>query len=105
MTGANVSPPDADNQVPRSAFIALGLAAFGSGMSMRVADPMLVRLSSEFSVTVGTVSAVITAFSVAYGIAQLLFGPLGDRYGKYFVIALGCLFCSLTTLLCATCSR
>ena len=101
MTGADVSPPGTDNQVPRSAFIALGLASFGSGMSMRVADPMLVRLSSEFSVSVGTVSAVITAFSVAYGIAQLLFGPLGDRYGKYFVIAFGCLFCSVTTLLCA----
>lgn len=101
MTIAEVSASEINKQVPRSAFIALGLAAFGSGMSMRVADPMLVRLSSEFSVTVGTVSAVITVFSVAYGIAQLLFGPLGDRYGKYFVIAFGCLFCSLTTLLCA----
>ena len=101
MTISEVSASEINKQVPRSAFIALGLAAFGSGMSMRVADPMLVRLSSEFSVTVGTVSAVITVFSVAYGIAQLLFGPLGDRYGKYFVIAFGCLFCSLTTLLCA----
>lgn len=98
---ADVSPLGTASQVPRTAFIALGLAAFGSGMSMRVADPMLVRLSSEFSVTVGTVSAVITAFSVAYGIAQLLFGPLGDRYGKYAVISFACLFCSITTLLCA----
>jgi MFS family permease len=69
--------------VPRSAFIALGLAAFGSGMSMRVADPMLVRLSADFSVGIGAASAVITVFSIAYGFAQLLFGPLGDRYGKY----------------------
>lgn len=101
MTISEVSASEINKHVPRSAFIALGLAAFGSGMSMRVADPMLVRLSSEFSVTVGTVSAVITVFSVAYGIAQLLFGPLGDRYGKYFVIAFGCLLCSVTTLLCA----
>jgi len=101
VTSAVLSSSEPSIQVPRSAFFALALAAFGSGMSMRVADSMLVRLSSEFAVTVGTVSAVITAFSVAYGIAQLLFGPLGDRYGKYLVIALGCLFCSITTLLCA----
>ena len=105
MTINNDPPSHIGAQVPRSAFVALGLAAFGSGMSMRVADPMLVRLSSEFSVSLGTVSAVITAFSVAYGLAQLLFGPLGDRYGKYFVIAVGCLFCSVTTLLCAAASN
>lgn len=101
MTLPDGSYSGASAQVPRSAFVALGLAAFGSGMSMRVADPMLVRLSSEFSVSVGTVSAVITVFSVAYGVAQLLFGPLGDRHGKYAVIAFGCLVCSFTTLLCA----
>lgn len=87
--------------VPRSAFIALGLAAFGSGMSMRVADPMLVRLSADFSVGIGAASAVITVFSIAYGFAQLLFGPLGDRYGKYLVISIGCLLCSLTSAFCA----
>lgn len=91
--------------VPRSAFIALGLAAFGSGMSMRVADPMLVRLSDDFSVGLGAASAVITVFSIAYGVAQLLFGPLGDRYGKYFVISIGCLLCSLTSALCAASPR
>ncbi|MFM7658241.1 MAG: MFS transporter [Burkholderiaceae bacterium] len=87
--------------VPRSAFIALGFAAFGSGMSMRVADPMLVRLSADFSVGLGAASAVITVFSIAYGFAQLLFGPLGDRYGKYLVISIDCLLCSLTSALCA----
>jgi predicted MFS family arabinose efflux permease len=97
----DTSPVSPDLSVPRSAFIALALAAFGSGMSMRVADPMLVRLSTEFSHSIGEVSAVITVFSVAYGLAQLLFGPLGDRYGKYLVIAVACFVCSFTSLLCA----
>jgi predicted MFS family arabinose efflux permease len=94
-------PVSPDLSIPRSAFIALALAAFGSGMSMRVADPMLVRLSADFSHSIGEVSAVITVFSVAYGLAQLLFGPLGDRYGKYLVIAIACFVCSFTSLLCA----
>jgi len=101
MTEGDNLPAAHRLHVPRSAFIALGLAAFGSGMSMRVADPMLVRLSDDFSVGLGAASAVITVFSIAYGVAQLLFGPLGDRYGKYFVISIGCLLCSLTSALCA----
>ncbi|MEY3980163.1 MAG: hypothetical protein RLZZ375_1592 [Pseudomonadota bacterium] len=101
MINPEAPPVSPDLSIPRSAFIALALAAFGSGMSMRVADPMLVKLSTEFSHSIGEVSAVITVFSVAYGLAQLLFGPLGDRYGKYLVIAIACFVCSFTSLLCA----
>jgi len=44
---------------------------------------------------------VITVFAVAYGLAQLLFGPLGDRYGKYRVIAWACAASAGTSLACA----
>ena len=64
------------------AIVALSIAAFGSGMSMRVMDPMLVRLGSDFAIPIGLASWSITVFGVAYGFSQLLFGPLGDRYGK-----------------------
>ena len=69
-------------------------------MSMRIADSMLVRLSSEFGLALGAVSIVITVFGVVYGTAQLMFGPLGDRYGKYRVISLACIVCSRTSGLC-----
>lgn len=64
----------------------IGLAAFCSMASMRVCDPMLVSLAREFSVTTGDASAVIAAFAVAYGVLQLFYGPLGDRFGKVRVI-------------------
>ena len=64
----------------------MGLAAFSSMASMRVCDPMLVALAQEFHVTTGDASAVIAAFAVSYGVLQLIFGPLGDRYGKVRVI-------------------
>ena len=64
----------------------IGLAAFCSMASMRVCDPMLVELSQEFSVTTGDAAAVIAAFAVAYGVLQLVYGPLGDRLGKVHVI-------------------
>ncbi|NHZ93010.1 MFS transporter [Massilia sp. CCM 8733] len=87
--------------IPASAVPLLSLAAFGSGISMRAADPLLPLLSREFGVPLGDASLVITVFSIAYGVAQLGFGPLGDRYGKYLVIALAALASSATALLCA----
>jgi len=87
--------------LPAGAIVGLSLAAFGSGMSLRVMDAMLPRLAAEFQLTLGAAALVITVFAVAYGLAQLLFGPLGDRFGKYRVVALGCMACALTTLSCA----
>ena len=43
---------------------------------------------------------MITAFAVAYGLSQLFFGPVGDRFGKYIVIAWACLACAVSALLC-----
>lgn len=79
----------------------LSLAAFGSGISLRVTDPLLPQLSTEFGVNLGDASLVITVFSVAYGLSQLFFGPLGDRYGKYFIVACAAFACAVTSSLCA----
>ena len=89
------------SQLINRAIVALSVAAFGSGMSMRVMDPMLVRLASDFSIPVGIASWSVTVFGVAYGFSQLLFGPLGDRYGKVKVVAIGSAACSLAALFCA----
>ena len=89
-----------EEAIPRSALVALSIAAFGSGMSMRVMDSLLLRLASDFNVSLGGASFTITVFGVAYGFSQFVFGPLGDRYGKYLVISWACIACSLTALLC-----
>ncbi|EJE50332.1 arabinose efflux permease family protein [Acidovorax sp. CF316] len=73
----------------------IGVAAFASMASMRICDPMLVALSSEFQVTTGDASAVIAAFAVAYGVLQLFYGPLGDRLGKLRVIVSATFACAL----------
>jgi predicted MFS family arabinose efflux permease len=90
----------ARQDIPSNAILALSVGSFGSGMSMRIVDSMLVRLAGDFGVTLGVAAMAITAFGVAYGLSQLLFGPLGDRYGKYLVIAWGCVACAFTALLC-----
>ncbi|OGB20575.1 MAG: transporter [Burkholderiales bacterium RIFCSPLOWO2_02_FULL_57_36] len=87
--------------IPRSAVLLLALAAFASGISLRVTDPLLPRLASEFDVSLGAASYVITVFAIAYGVSQLFFGPLGDRFGKYLVVGWACVACSVTAALCA----
>lgn len=96
--------PDQSHQsepVPRFTIVLLSLAALGSGASLRSTDALLPQLVQEFSISLGSASGVITVFSVAYGFAQLLFGPLGDRFGKYFVIACATAASSLTAAICA----
>jgi predicted MFS family arabinose efflux permease len=104
QANANQTETHAEVVLPRGALLGLSLAAFASGISLRVTDAMLPRLAADFSLTLGQAANVITGFAVAYGFAQLLFGPMGDRFGKYRIIAWGCIACAFTTASCALAS-
>jgi predicted MFS family arabinose efflux permease len=82
-------------QAEKSSLRVMGLAGFASMASMRLCDPMLVALGQEFQVTTGEASRVVSAFAVAYGVLQLFYGPLGDRFGKLRVIFLAVLACAV----------
>ncbi|MDR6427967.1 putative MFS family arabinose efflux permease [Variovorax paradoxus] len=73
-------------------------AAFFSAAALRICDAMLPRLASDFSVTPGAAGQVIIWFAVAYGLVQLLFGPLGDRYGKARLVRLALAGCAVASL-------
>ncbi len=87
-----------NGKLPVLGIIGLALAALATGATMRLVDPLLPRLAREFSVSLGQASQVITLFALAYGLAQLVFGPLGDRFGKYRVIGWACAASALTSL-------
>jgi predicted MFS family arabinose efflux permease len=99
-TTAPPSPPE-ETTVPVMAILLLSFAAFASGLSLRVTDPLLPALASEFGVSLGDASYVVTLFSVAYGTSLLFYGPLGDRYGKYRVVGWACFASAITAALCA----
>jgi len=92
--------PASATLIPRFAVPALALAAFGSGVSLRLTDALLPLFARQFDIGLGHAAGVVTAFSVAYGLSQLFFGPVGDRFGKYRVIAWACAACALTASLC-----
>lgn len=67
----------------------------------RICDPMLPELARVFNAPMGQVAQVISWFAVTYGIMQLVFGPLADRWGKYRVIMFATLGCSVGSVLSA----
>ena len=79
----------------------LSFAAFAAAGSLRGTDAMLPLLAAEFATTAGGAASVITAFAVAYGVFQLIHGPLGDRYGKYRMVFVTSSLSLLTMIACA----
>ncbi|MBU6505312.1 MAG: MFS transporter, partial [Betaproteobacteria bacterium] len=82
----------------RRAVLLLSFAAFASAASARLCDPMLPSLVQVFRVAPEQAAQVVSSFSVAYGLLQVFFGPLGDRIGKYRLIALTTLACTVGSL-------
>lgn len=86
---------------PARAIVLLSLAAFASAATTRICDGLLPQISADFGVTTGAAASVITAYSASYGLLQIVFGILGDRFGKERSIVLACIASLATTLACA----
>jgi predicted MFS family arabinose efflux permease len=60
----------------------LAAAGFLSSAGARVVDPLLAAIANDFGTTIPAVSIVVAAFTLPYGLLQLVLGPVGDRFGK-----------------------
>lgn len=80
------------------ALYALAAAAFVSGANLRLFDALLPTIAEDFATLPTTASATVTAFTLAYGLFQLVHGPLGDRVGKLKVIAAACFIAAAASL-------
>ncbi|GAA4321062.1 MFS transporter [Pigmentiphaga soli] len=92
-TSESAAPPPSGLSV-----FLLALASFASASAFRIVDPLLPHLAREFAVSTGSASRAVTVFAIAYGIAQFLYGPLGDRIGKYRTITAATLLCSIGSI-------
>jgi len=87
------SPLHTLSPVTRRAILLLSLATFSSMSVQRICDPMLPELAKVFEAPMSAVSQVVSLFAIGYGVMQLFYGPLGDRWGKYHVVILATLGC------------
>ncbi|MDB5081592.1 MAG: putative arabinose efflux permease, family [Chloroflexi bacterium] len=79
----------------------LGAAAFVVTADVRVINPLLHIIATEFKTDVGSAGIIVTAYAIPYGLFQLVYGPIGDRYGKLKIMSIALLLFSFGTALCA----
>ncbi len=84
--------------ISRRTLVLLGLTNFCGSAMLRICDPMLPALAREFQVTTGQAALCVSGYAVAFALMQLVFGPLGDRWGKRRVIGWSTLGCGLGSL-------
>ncbi len=80
----------------------LAFGSFVSTTSMRIAEPLLADIATQFNTTVVDAASLITSFALAYGLFQLVHGPLGDRFGKLRVICVAVFLAAAASVACAT---
>ena len=67
---------------------------------VRAVDTLLPQIAEDIGTTVGKASIVVTAYAITHGTVQLIIGPIGDRIGKYRVVAAACALSAVMVVLC-----
>ncbi len=86
----------------RRSIVTLSAAAFCSAATARIGDPLVPQVASEFARSAGDAGLMVTAFAFAYGLCQLVYGPLGDRFGKFRLITIMTVLSAATVGACAS---
>ncbi|MCL4078130.1 MFS transporter [Coriobacteriia bacterium Es71-Z0120] len=82
--------------------VLLGLAGFIVMADNWVVSPILPAIAKSLGVQAASAGVLIAAYMLPFGLFQLIFGPLADRYGKSRIV-LGTLAAfTVATGLCAT---
>ncbi|TVQ24500.1 MAG: MFS transporter [Spirochaetaceae bacterium] len=64
----------------------LGFLAFWANGDNYAAAPLLVSIAADLNLGVSTAALSVTAYMVTFGFFTVLFGPLGDRFGRGRII-------------------
>ena len=79
--------------------IALSAAVFMVAAEARVITPLLPAIAGEFGISVARAGALITLYALPYGLFQLIYGPLADRWSRQRVMGAALGLFALGTLL------
>ncbi len=87
-TPAEVEEPISEAATRAGSAVLLGImaAVFMVAAEARVIAPVLPALASEFETSVARAGVLITAYTIPYGLFQLVYGPLADRFSRQRVI-------------------
>ncbi len=81
--------------------VVLGLAGFIVMADNWVVSPLLPSIAHDLGVQPARAGILIAAYMLPFGLFQLLYGPLADRFGKLRIIGISLVFFTFATGLCA----
>jgi len=84
----------------RRLLLALGVCTFMVGLDGRIVSPLLPSLARDFHTSLAVASYSVSFYLLPYGLFQLGYGPLADRFGKVQVAAYAMLAFSAGTAAC-----
>jgi len=82
--------------------IALAAAIFMVSLDARVVAPLLPTIARDFGVSMAVAGWTVSAYQLPYGVFQLAYGPLADRFGKIRVATAAMIVFSVGTAVCGT---
>lgn len=92
--------PPAASPGPDRLLLALGVCTFMVGLDGRIVAPLLPGMARDFHTSLATASRSVSFYLLPYGLCQLAYGPLADRFGKVRVAAYAMLAFSAGTAAC-----
>lgn len=81
--------------------LVLGLLSAVSPFAIDMYLPAMPMIEDDLGTTVAGTQATITAYFLSFGLAQLVYGPLADRFGRKLPIFIGLGIFMTGTVLCA----
>ncbi|ALO04325.1 MFS transporter [Lactiplantibacillus paraplantarum] len=84
----------------RLLIIGLFCGVFVTGADAFIISALLPAIATSLNVAANTAAYGVTVYALCYAIGAPLFGPLGDRFNKRFLLISGCSVFLLGTLLC-----
>jgi len=84
------SPPTTEHPQPQRFVLANLLCAIGFGLvAMTICLPSMPQWSGVFGVSQASVQLTFSIFVVSFGLTQVIYGPLSDRYGRRRLLLFG----------------
>ncbi|WP_035166012.1 MFS transporter [Caloramator sp. ALD01] len=74
------------NKDKQTIIIVLGLMAFLANGDNYAAAPLIINIAKDLNLSLTTAAVSVTAYMLSFGLFTILFGPLGDRFGKTKII-------------------
>lgn len=75
-----------ENKNRKTMILVLSIMAFFANGDNYAVAPLLINIAKDLNIGISNAAASVTAYMLTFGLFTIIFGPLGDRYGKTRII-------------------